>query len=212
MRHVIWDWNGTLVDDLPAVVAAVNVSLAAVGEGPIDADDYRDHYARPVRRFYDRLLDRSVTDQEWATIDVTFHQTYVDTLHTVSLTHDAEEAIAAIEDAGATQSILSMWWHHDLLPEVRRRGLEEPMVRVEGNTKDAGETKTRLLEVHLANLNHDGTAVIIGDALDDAESAREVGIACVMYDGGSHHRAELDALNVPVASSLVEAARIALSL
>ncbi len=212
MRHVIWDWNGTLVDDLSVVVAAVNVSLAAVGEGPIDADDYRTFYARPVRVFYDRLLGRSVTDEEWATIDGTFHRTYVDNLHNVALTHDAEIAIATVAEAGATQSILSMWWHHDLLPEVQRHGLDGAMVRVEGNTKDAGETKSRLLEIHLSNLGQNGTAVMIGDALDDAESAREVGIPCVMYDGGSHHRPELDALDVPVAESLLEAVSIALAL
>ena len=62
MRHVIWDWNGTLVDDLPIVVDAVNASLAGIGAGPIVADDYRDHYTRPVRVFYDRLLGRAVTD------------------------------------------------------------------------------------------------------------------------------------------------------
>lgn len=212
MRHVIWDWNGTLVDDLPTVVAAVNVSLDAIGEGPIDADDYRSHYARPVRVFYERLLGRSISDDEWSTIDSTFHQTYVDMLDDVSLTHDAERAIAEVASRGATQSILSMWWHHDLVPEVERHGLDRVMVRVEGNTKDAGEGKARLLEIHLANLGKNGTAVMVGDALDDAEAARAVGIPCVMYDGGSHHRHELDALDAPVAGSLLEAVSIAMTL
>ena len=212
MRHVIWDWNGTLVDDLPVVVAAVNVSLAAIGEGPIDADGYRNHYTRPVRVFYDRLLGRPVTDAEWSTIDITFHQSYVDSLHEVPLTHDAEAAIAHVAAAGATQSVLSMWWHHDLVPEVKRRGLEGAMARIEGNTKDAGETKARLLEIHLANLRGNGTTVMIGDAIDDAEAAMAVGIPAVMYDGGSHHRKELEALEVPVADSLVAAAQIGLSL
>ncbi len=212
MRHVIWDWNGTLVDDLPVVVAAVNVSLAAIGEGPIDADDYRDHYARPVRRFYDRMLNRAVSDNEWETIDATFHSRYVDTLHQVPLTQDARQAIALVADAGASQSILSMWWHHDLVPEVSRHGLDAVMVRVEGNTKDAGEGKARLLEIHLEHLGTNGDSVMIGDAMDDADAAAAVGIPCVMYDGGSHHRAELDALGVPVADSLVEAAEIGLAL
>lgn len=212
MRHVIWDWNGTLVDDLPVVVAAVNVSLASIGERPIDADDYRNHYARPVRLFYERLLDRPVTDAEWSAIDRTFHQTYADTLHEVPLTRDAQEAIARVAAAGATQSVLSMWWHHDLVPEVKRRGLAAAMTRIDGNTKDAGETKARMLRIHLANLGKSGTTVIIGDAIDDAEAAIEVGIPAVLYDGGSHHRQELEALEVPIAGSLVEAAEMGLEL
>jgi phosphoglycolate phosphatase-like HAD superfamily hydrolase len=212
MRHVIWDWNGTLVNDLPVVVDAVNVSLAAIGARPIDADGYRNHYTRPVRLFYDRLLDRSVTDQEWGRIDATFHETYVESLHRVPLTDDAEAAIARVATCGATQSILSMWWHHNLVPEVQRHGLDSVMVRVDGNTKDAGETKARLLELHLANLGPNGSPVMIGDAIDDAEAAIAVGIPVVLYDGGSHHRGELEALNVPVAESLVAAAEIGLSL
>lgn len=212
MRHVIWDWNGTLVDDLPAVVDAVNVSLAAIGGGSIDANGYRDFYTRPVRVFYDRLLRRPVTDHEWAVIDRTFHETYVQMLTRVPLTHDALAAIEAVAASGATQSVLSMWWHQDLVLEVARRGLDKPMVRVEGNTKDAGEGKARLLEIHLAKLEDDGGFVMIGDATDDALSAKAVGVPVVLYDGGSHHRTELEALGVPIADSLLQAVSIAMSL
>ncbi len=209
MRHVIWDWNGTLVDDLPAVVAAVNASLAELGAQLITAADYRDHYTRPVRVFYDRLLNRPVTDAEWDGIDSTFHAAYADALDQIPLTADALAAIEAVTAAGATQSILSMWWHDYLVPEVVRHGLDGAMVRIDGNTRDAGETKERLLEIHLDELGGDGAAMI-GDALDDAHAAIAAGIPCVLYDGGSHHREELEAVGVPVAGSLLQAAEIAL--
>ena len=32
MIHVVWDWNGTLVEDLPVVVESVNAALDAIGE------------------------------------------------------------------------------------------------------------------------------------------------------------------------------------
>jgi phosphoglycolate phosphatase-like HAD superfamily hydrolase len=87
------------------------------------------------------------------------------------------------------------------------------MVRVDGNTKNAGETKERLLTIHLRNLGStNGDAAMIGDALDDALAALSLGVPCVLYDGGSHHRSELEALDVPVAGSLLEAASIALDI
>ena len=49
---------------------------------------------------------------------------------------------------------------------------------------------------------------MIGDSLDDAVAAQEVGVPCVLYDGGSHHRRELDAAGVPVAQSLVAALQL----
>lgn len=212
MRHVIWDWNGTLVDDLSVVVDAVSVSLAAIGLPPITADQYRDHYTRPVRRFYDGLLGRAIEDGEWSTIDTVFHDTYAATLHRVSLTDGAEAAVEMVAASGSTQSILSMWWHDDLVPEVIRHGLDRAMVRIDGNTLDAGETKTRLLQLHLEKLGDPGTPVMVGDATDDARAAIEVGIAVVLYDGGSHHNEELRSFGVPVARSLVEAAAIGLTI
>jgi phosphoglycolate phosphatase-like HAD superfamily hydrolase len=67
--HIVWDWNGTLVDDLPIVVDCVNAALAVIGEPPIDADDYREHFARPVNRFYESLLRRPIAPSEWETLD-----------------------------------------------------------------------------------------------------------------------------------------------
>jgi phosphoglycolate phosphatase-like HAD superfamily hydrolase len=210
MRHVIWDWNGTLVDDLSTVVDCVSASLASIGEAPIIADDYRDHYTRPVRLFYERLLERPVTDAEWSSINVTFHDAYAALAHGIPLAADAREAIETVANAGGSQSILSMWWHENLVPEVERHGLERFMLRVDGNTHDAGETKQRLLEIHLRELATGNGAVMVGDALDDARAALDAGIPCVMYNGGSHYRSELEELGVPVADSLLEAARIAL--
>jgi phosphoglycolate phosphatase-like HAD superfamily hydrolase len=210
MRHVIWDWNGTLADDLPTVVRCVNLSLAAIGEAPIVADDYRDHYTRPVRTFYDRLLGRQVTNAEWVTIDEVFHVAYAKAAKQVPLAHDARRAVDLVADSGSTQSILSMWWHDDLVTEVDRHGMSKFMVRVDGNTKDAGETKQRLLDIHLRAIGGDG-AVLIGDAVDDALAARHFGIGCIVYDGGSHHRDELERLGAPIAASLLEAAGMAVA-
>ena len=51
---------------------------------------------------------------------------------------------------------------------------------------------------------------MIGDTVDDAHAAFENGIGCVLYDDGSHHRADLEAVGLPIADSLAEAVEIAL--
>ncbi len=209
MQHVVWDWNGTLFDDLHIVVEAVNAALGSAGAAPIDADGYRTHYGRPVRRFYERLLGRPLAGPEWAEIERTFHATYREALDRAGLTGDAGAAVDAAAAAGASQSILSMWWHDELVPFVARFGLEGRMVRVDGTRHDASDTKAEHLRAHLAALGVDGNGVLmIGDALDDARAAAEVGVCCVLYDGGSHHRAELEAAGVPVAASLLDAVRL----
>lgn len=210
--HLIWDWNGTLFDDLHIVVDAVNASLKSIGSDlRIDADDYRDHYQRPVRAFYDAMLERPVSDDEWATINVRFHDVYMTLVPQATPTIDARGATTEAGRRGVTQSILSMWSHDLLGPTVDRYGLGRPMLAIRGSDDARGEPKAALLERHLGELalNGERKVVMVGDTFDDAAAAAAVGISCVFYNGGSHHRNALAATGVPVADSLVEALDIA---
>lgn len=210
MIHVVWDWNGTLVDDLPIVVESVNAALAAIGESGIDEHDYREHFTRPVDQFYVRLLERTISGEEWSTLDRVFHEHYGSALDRVPLTVDALGAIDDVEARGWSQSILSMWWEEDLLACVERRGLAERMAMVQGNRNDSGGEKAAHLLRHVSKLDADaGSVVMIGDSLDDAVAAGVVGTACVLYDGGSHHRAHLEDAGVPVTDTLVGAVSVA---
>jgi len=207
--HVVWDWNGTLVDDLPIVVEAVNGALEAIGEAPIGADAYRAYYTRPVDRFYERLLDRPISPEEWATLDRVFHERYGAALDRVPLAVDAIDAIDAVADRGWSQSILSMWWEEDLVACVTRRNLGGRMALVQGNRDDSGGEKAAHLRLHLDVLGvAPGSVIMIGDSLDDASAAATVGTGCVLYDGGSHHRSELEGTGVSVADSLMAAVHL----
>lgn len=210
--HIIWDWNGTLFADLHVVVDGVNSSLEAIGSSlRIDADGYRDHYRRPVRAFYDVMLNRKVTDCEWSTINAEFHATYSRHFAEAALASDAHAAASEVVRLGLSQSILSMWTHELLVPTVDRYGLADSMLAVRGSVAAEGDRKAELLSRHLDEMAlRPGTKVVmVGDTFDDAHAAAEVGVDAVFYDGGSHHRAELEATGVPVADTLCHAIELA---
>ncbi|HYY80650.1 MAG TPA: HAD family hydrolase [Actinomycetes bacterium] len=206
VRHVVWDWNGTLFDDHVAVVAAVNDALALLGLSPIDSYTYRSHYTRPVQRFYERVAGRAIEPGEWRTLDDAYHHSYHAWVERVGLAPDARAALAAAEAAGLTQSLLSMWRHQDLVPLVERLGIGHYFRRVDGLRVAGGGGKTEHLAAHLAALEVEASAVVlVGDTLDDLAAARAVGARCVLYDGGSHHRHALEATGVPVVDTLTAA-------
>jgi phosphoglycolate phosphatase-like HAD superfamily hydrolase len=212
--HIVWDWNGTLFDDLEVVVRSVNHGLAGFGAARIDLDGYRSHYTRPVKVFYDRLIGREITPEEWITVDRVFHDAYRSALVEAQLTADASEALATVASGGHTQSLLSMFPHQDLIPLVERIGIAGFFDRIDGlSAGSPGDLKANYLEMHLRNLiqgEDPRSVVVIGDTPDDAIAASHVGARPILYDGGSHHRADLEATGAEVASTLVAAVEIAL--
>ena len=55
--HIIWDWNGTLLNDISSSLQSVNDMLAMRGKDPIDIDFYRECIGVPIVKFYERVFD-----------------------------------------------------------------------------------------------------------------------------------------------------------
>ncbi|AVZ73343.1 phosphatase [Streptomyces lunaelactis] len=212
--HLVWDWNGTLLDDINAVIGATNAAFEEIGLEPITLERYRELYCVPIPRFYERLMGRLPSDAEWEVMDEAFHRHYSEHRIGCGLTEGVEDLLSEWRLAGRSQSLLSMFGHEQLVPVVRGYGIESHFIRVDGRTGPSGGTKALHMERHLAALV--GVApdrtVVIGDAVDDAVAAAHVGARAVLYTGGSHSRASLEAVGVPVVDSLAEAVEEAVRL
>jgi phosphoglycolate phosphatase-like HAD superfamily hydrolase len=209
--HLVWDWNGTLLDDLHLVVSATNAAFESVGGRAVDADEHRARYRRPVAEFYAEMLGRAIDEREFGRLDKLFHDTYRLGLTSATL---ADDAMTAIKSWPGGQSLLSMWFHSELVPAVETYGLAGLFTRVDGlRTEVGGHLKAAHLATHLEELGVPGRrAVLIGDSLDDAAAADSVGAQAVLYTGGFTHPDKLRAAGRPVADTLLEAVEIAKSL
>ncbi|MFG2941728.1 HAD family hydrolase [Streptomyces sp. NPDC048282] len=205
--HIVWDWNGTLFHDNDAIIGATNAASAELGLAPITLEQYRALYCVPVPKFYERLMGRLPTDTEWEVMDEIFHRYYAEHRGLCGLTDGAAELLAGWRSAGRSQSLLSMYVHDELVPLVRGFGIEPHFVRVEGRVGPSGGSKAEHMVRHLRRLGdvEPGRTVVIGDAADDAVAAHAVGAKAVLYTGGSHGRASLEEVGVPVVDSLAEA-------
>jgi phosphoglycolate phosphatase-like HAD superfamily hydrolase len=214
--HIVWDWNGTLFDDVEAVVAASNAAFASVaspvkGLPPLTVEQYRQQYRVPVIGFYEHVMGRVPTPEEWVLMDRSFHEHYESRRDACGLTAGAPGALADWSSGGLrSQSLLSMYAHAELLPLVRRLELESHFLRVDGRDGTSGISgKSEYLVRHLAAIAHEGVdparTVLIGDVVDDALAAAHVGARAVLFAGGSHARSTLERVGVPVADTLAQA-------
>lgn len=205
----MWDWNGTLLDDLSLVVAATNAVFASLGGPRIDADHHRRHFRRPIAAYYAQVLGRPVGAPEFARLNELFHDAYQAGLP-CALTADAT---AALRRWPGSQSLLSMWFHDELLAAVAGYRLTGHFARIDGMRRPLGaavDHKGPYLADHLASVRRDSAEVVlIGDTVDDAYAAAAVGAGCVLYTGGFTEPEQLRRTGWPVADSLLDAVRLA---
>jgi phosphoglycolate phosphatase-like HAD superfamily hydrolase len=206
--HLVWDWNGTLLDDLTVVVDATNAAFASISGPVVTADEHRRDFRRPVADYYAQVLGRAVDAAEFGRLDEIFHDAYRLGLTSTGL---AADAMTAIRSWPGSQSLLSMWFHDELVPVVETHGLTNLFTRIDGlRARIGGDLKAGHLDRHLTELSVPGSAaVLIGDSLDDADAATAVGAACVLYTGGFTDAARLRASGFPVADTLSDAVRMA---
>ena len=206
-RHIVWDWNGTLLDDNDAVVSAVNAVCSSFGREHIDLDHWRSVFSRPLLQCYERLLGRSLDNDDWARIDVLYHDVYRELLHTCRLAQGVPDVLRDWHADGRSQSLLSMWFHDELVPLVAELGLEKLFTRIDGLQDEiGGGSKAVHLKRHLEVQAIDpAEAILIGDVIDDAHAAEQAGTQCVLLTTGVMKRSALEATGFPVADSIPEA-------
>jgi phosphoglycolate phosphatase-like HAD superfamily hydrolase/ADP-ribose pyrophosphatase YjhB (NUDIX family) len=72
IRNIIFDWSGTLVDDLPAVLQASNFVLTQAGRPVMTLDQFRAEFSLPFTKFY----DRHTPDLPMPQLEAWFHAEY----------------------------------------------------------------------------------------------------------------------------------------
>ncbi|MGE7388359.1 HAD family hydrolase [Streptomyces sp. NPDC004126] len=209
--HLVWDWNGTLLDDAPLIAQAMNAAYRAAGLAPITYDRYRAAFslssADLIRRTHGTVPDQDAL----ARMAAAYHAHYRS--GSASLAVDALEALALADRQGVPQSLLSLHPAQALSAALAGHGLADRFTLVTGRTGDASGGKHPRLLDHLAALAGAGVApgrvVLIGDTEDDGDAARRAGVRAVLHTGGVQDRAGLARAGWPVADSLPAAVRMA---
>ena len=211
MTHVIWDWNGTLLDDTQAALDTLNIMLRRRGEASVAMPFYRDHFAFPVRPFYEAIgvcLER----EDWNALALEYHKLYAEQPKCLNV--DAKTVLERVRAVGAGQSILSALRQDLLEAALEKFGVRAFFDHVCGVDNLDGASKLSRAGELLAQLAATGVSaadiVMIGDALHDKEVADALGVRCVLCAQGSHAAWRLRAV-APTGDTLLEALDLALA-
>lgn len=202
---VLWDWNGTLLDDTDAALAAFNAQLAKRGIPPIGMEFYRSHFAFPVKPFY-ALCGIDADREDWDAIARDYHESYA--AEPKALNREAIAALERVKAANARQCVISAL-RQDLLDDaLERYGVRGYFDFAYGSGDLYGGSKldrARQLVARLGGLD----LIMIGDATHDKEVAEALGIRCVLCAQGGHSADRLRAV-APTGDTLLDAVSLAL--
>ena len=215
MKYILWDWNGTLLDDTEAALATLNFMIVERGGTPMTMEYYRDRFAFPVKPFYDTIGIIAKDAAEWDAIAREYHEVYA--RQPKRLNRGAVAALETVRRAGVKQSIISALRQDLLEKDVSDYGVKDYFECVYGTDNLDGASKLdRALELlqRIVETARPGEAelsrvVLIGDALHDKDVADALGVRCVLCAQGSHASWRLEAV-APTGETLEEAVRKAL--
>ena len=202
---ILWDWNGTLLDDVDLCVDALNRLLAGFGYPQrYDHERYRAIFGFPIEEYYVRA-GFDFTKHSFAELAEKYMEDYVPASAACPLADGAIDALEAFKAAGLRQVILSASNLDTLRRQTDERGVTGYFDRLLGIGDIYAESKLQLARSFVESCGTPAERILfVGDSVHDYEVATGCGCRAVLFTGGHQPRSLLAATGSPVIDELEE--------
>ncbi len=200
IKHIIWDWNGTLFNDVELCKNIMNNILKRFDLPLLSLDKYRKVFTFPVEEYYKKAgLDFNVTSFEILGKD--FMDEYEQRKYECDLYPGVTEGLNYFNNNNISQSILSAYHYKTLKEVVEYFGISDFFEKLSGLDNIYAGGKNSIGKKLIEDLPYKKEEIIlIGDTVHDKDVADELGIEVIIISNGHQDSARLNKLNVPVYS------------
>ena len=203
-KHIIWDWNGTLINDIWLVVEIMNKMLKKRNLPRIDSKKYRNIFDFPVTKYYSKL-GFDFSNESFEKLTNEFISEYYQRFNECKLFNEVKEVLEKIRDRGISQSILSASKEDVLIEKIKYYGIDKYFSRIIGLENHYAESKIENGKKWIAELNLDPQEVLlIGDTIHDYDVSKHMGCDCLLVANGHHSYERLASLDTDVIGTLKE--------
>lgn len=188
--HIIWDFNGTIFDDVDAGIASVNKMLSDRGLPVIsDKEEYRRIFKFPIISYY-KDLGFDFEKEPYEVLAPIWVELYNKNSEDSALQRDALNALGYFKNLELGQVLLSATERKMLLGQIEKLGIAEYFDEVLGlDDIHAYSKKDLALEWRAAN--PEARPLVIGDTEHDADVAKAIGADCILLCNGHQSRETL---------------------
>jgi phosphoglycolate phosphatase len=181
---IIWDWNGTLLDDSWLAVEVMDKMLKDRDMPGLSVERYQDLFDFPVKDYYANLgFDFNI--EPFEIVGTEFIEKYDAQRYDCKLRFKAIDLLKKIKESGLRQFILSARNHKQLDEELDFHHIHKYFNHFAGLSDNYANGKLQLGIQLIKSQDIDITkTLMIGDTLHDFEVAQALGIDCVLVEGG----------------------------
>jgi phosphoglycolate phosphatase len=204
IKHIVWDWNGTLLNDKQLAITAINVLLKKHDLPTITLEQYLKIFSFPVIDYYKRLgFDFDKTP--FTIVGTEFIEEYTARMYDVNMHDGAKDVLKYFFNNGITQSLLSAAKQQMLDRLMEYHDIDKYFIKVSGLSDHYANSKLEAGKAWINELNHAPSEILfIGDTLHDAEVAREIGANCMLIAAGHATYKKLESSGKKVFRNIIE--------
>ena len=201
-KAIIWDWNGTLLDDIELCINSMNSLLSDRKLRLLDKISYREIFTFPVKEYYEKAgFNFSLEPYEVPAMQ--FIALYYSHLDVVNLFPEVKKVLQFFHRKGYNQSILSAMEHEKLMSSLKEKGIIHFFENITGIDDHYAHSKVEIGKDLIRKIPFSKPEIVmVGDTLHDLEVANELGVDCVLIANGHQSKERLLGNNAIVINNL----------
>lgn len=182
-KNILWDWNGTLLDDVQISYGIVAEQMAEYGLKPLSPEELKDYFCFPIKKYYDDL-GFPTDDESFKKIADHFMATYIKRqLEQAEVFSGTRELLSEL--TGKQQFIISASEEGLLKDQLSSFQLSNFFKKIYGLSDSYGVSKYERCAYLLKENGLDPKeTVLVGDTSHDAEVAQKSGIKLQLVADG----------------------------
>ena len=201
---MIWDFNGTILDDIDLGIRCVNVMLEKRGLPVIpDREYYRTIMRFPIIDYYRDLGFDFEKEDYYTKLAPEWVEMYMAGEAECPMMPHVQATLEAVKARGIPQILLSASDRTQLIYQLERLGIAHYFDEILGLDNIFAKSKTGLAQGWLER--HPGARPLcLGDTDHDAALADTIGADCLLYVGGHQSETRLSGCEKPMIHDVAE--------
>lgn len=209
-EHIIWDWNGTLFNDVELCASIMNLLLAQESLPNISIQRYKEIFTFPVIEYY-KIAGHTFENNSFEILGKQFMIEYELRKGDCKLFPGVIELLSTLQEKNIQQHLLSAYEQQSLNTIIRLYSIDNYFQNVVGLDNIYASGKSHLALDLAKRIKSNGTAgniLLIGDTIHDYEVAREINSDCILMSHGHQDEDRLLKPGIPVAKNFNELSKL----